>query len=625
MSNSRRHRRAAAQAQQARADAIVGMAASWYAGHGALRLRLPLRESTAVLDPPDTDTGPEPLAEAVSNRAWSGFTQADYTPAQWRRACILHRTPADGQDPDAKDLHSLPVREPNGTLNRNGAHAAAARIHATDAPQELKRAAARTLAGLYRDELAEDPPERLLTLAGMAEAAEPPPARQSTALDETVAVALREAPSLGAEADIQIIRAGWNEAGTRYYPADVLARDIPTVFPVGTHMHWDHPTLTERVERPERSLSTLAAVFTETPYTTDGGKTMRVKARVYSRYLPTVREAREDIGVSIHADGVGTYGEAEGRQGLLIEEISTGRSVDFVTRPGAGGRIVALLESAREPASLREARTLGAWLESRLHLALTTFADEMYGDGRLTRTERITLSQAIGDGLGAYTSRIEADAPQLYQRDLYDQPDPAQPESGPGQTQTAAVEADSNVGDSPETEKEKEGDMPDTDTTQVAVREAEEARRKAEQDRETALREAAEARASLARYQALEQARPIAAQLITEANLPKSSQSLLLGQALAAVPLTEAGSFDEPRFRLAVQESITAKKAEVDEWRSEQATTVAESNGAVTGLGSTAPATAPDMKQIQTDLVEAYKQRGLSEQAARLAASGRAF
>lgn len=57
---------------------------------------------------------------------------------------------------------------------------------------------------------------------------------------------------------IKVIAPGWGTSG--YYPAAVLERDGPTVFAKGTHMYWNHPTLTETIERPERSLSDLAAI-----------------------------------------------------------------------------------------------------------------------------------------------------------------------------------------------------------------------------------------------------------------------------------------------------------------------------------------------------------------------------
>src|SRR5690606_36501851 len=68
--------------------------------------------------------------------------------------------------------------------------------------------------------------------------------------------------------------------------------------------------------------------------------------------------------------------------------------------------------------SLAEARTIGGWLEARLHCAFTQLADDMYGEGRLTRAERIALSNAIGDALAVFVEALEEDAPQLYERDI---------------------------------------------------------------------------------------------------------------------------------------------------------------------------------------------------------------
>ncbi len=107
-------------------------------------------------------------AKAVSNTPWSQFTQADYTPAQWARACLIDT----GQGAaDAKDRYKLPVREPSGALNRNGVHAAAGGhgIGAvTGVPADVKAAAARKLVTLYRSDLGEDPPPSLMRMAGMA-------------------------------------------------------------------------------------------------------------------------------------------------------------------------------------------------------------------------------------------------------------------------------------------------------------------------------------------------------------------------------------------------------------------------------------------------------------------------
>lgn len=98
----------------------------------------------------------ELAAEQVSDKAWSDFTQADYDDDQWYRATVLHTN----GDSRAKGDNKLPIREPDGTLNRNAVHAAASRFNQVDAPAEAKSAAAAALRGAY-DALEEEPPEVL--------------------------------------------------------------------------------------------------------------------------------------------------------------------------------------------------------------------------------------------------------------------------------------------------------------------------------------------------------------------------------------------------------------------------------------------------------------------------------
>lgn len=102
---------------------------------------------------------------AISNKPWSNFTAADYTLEAWHRACLVHEH--DGP-PTAKSQCKLPVREPDGTLNRNAVHAAAAVLAGArggvKTSAENKRRAARALVRLYR-ELDETPPETIRRLA----------------------------------------------------------------------------------------------------------------------------------------------------------------------------------------------------------------------------------------------------------------------------------------------------------------------------------------------------------------------------------------------------------------------------------------------------------------------------
>ena len=102
----------------------------------------------------------------VSDKPWGDVPESAYDVAQWHRACLIHLH--DGT-PTSKAECKIPVREPSGTLNRNGVHAAAAALAGArggvTAPAEAKRAAARRLRSLYR-ELDEDPPESIVRLAG---------------------------------------------------------------------------------------------------------------------------------------------------------------------------------------------------------------------------------------------------------------------------------------------------------------------------------------------------------------------------------------------------------------------------------------------------------------------------
>jgi hypothetical protein len=94
--------------------------------------------------------------EFVSDKPWSGFTQSDYSPAQWKSACVMHLAP----EPVPMSNHKLPIKEPGGALNKNGVHAAAARFNQTQGPADAKAAAKAALRGAY-SQIGEEPPDVL--------------------------------------------------------------------------------------------------------------------------------------------------------------------------------------------------------------------------------------------------------------------------------------------------------------------------------------------------------------------------------------------------------------------------------------------------------------------------------
>ena len=142
----------------------------------------------------------------------------------------------------------------------------------------------------------------------------------------------------GGKYRIKIIQPGPGSSGT--YLAENLAASAP-LFIAGTQMYLDHPTESDEWERPERSLRDLAGKFLEDATVGEDGSLYTV-VQVYPTFDEIIREKWADIGVSIIAwsyGNLGPNGEVPPFDGV--------ESVDFVTRAGAGGAILELLESAR--------------------------------------------------------------------------------------------------------------------------------------------------------------------------------------------------------------------------------------------------------------------------------------
>lgn len=102
-----------------------------------------------------------------SNKPWGDFSGSDYSIEQWHRACLIH---LHSGKPTSKSDCKLPVREPSGTLNKNGIHAAAAALAGArgglKASPAQKKLAARKLVRYYR-EMGETAPESTYRIAGI--------------------------------------------------------------------------------------------------------------------------------------------------------------------------------------------------------------------------------------------------------------------------------------------------------------------------------------------------------------------------------------------------------------------------------------------------------------------------
>jgi hypothetical protein len=135
---------------------------------------------------------------------------------------------------------------------------------------------------------------------------------------------------------IRIIAPGRGSTGM--YTAPNLAESAPLFVP-GTHMFFDHQTMTEDWERPERSVRDLAGVFESGAEIMPDGS-LEADIKVYPSVNGIIRERWADIGVSINGWSVDEIGP-DG----VVPVLAGIQSVDFVTRAGAKGAVLEVLES----------------------------------------------------------------------------------------------------------------------------------------------------------------------------------------------------------------------------------------------------------------------------------------
>lgn len=157
---------------------------------------------------------------------------------------------------------------------------------------------------------------------------------------------LKETASLGAKTgnkyNARVIKAGQGSSG--FYSESMLQEYGPTAFPAGTHVYINHKSMSDEWERPERGVEDIGGVLeTDATFNGDG---LYATIRFTERALPLVEELKDHIGLSIYA--VGEAEEMDGGVNVTKLMFSPFNSVDLVTRPGAGGAVLELMESYRE-------------------------------------------------------------------------------------------------------------------------------------------------------------------------------------------------------------------------------------------------------------------------------------
>ncbi len=227
-------------------------------------------------------------------------------------------------------------------------------------------------------------------------------------LEEVFSVPAETMPEKKGLMYARIIKPGWGASG--YYSKERLQEDQGK-YKANTHMYWNHQTAEERKARPERDLNHLAAIMASDGIYEEAGPAgagIYAWIKPFTEYRKLLKERAPYIGVSHVARGKQTTGEAEGRKGKIIEAIDQVISVDFVTKPGAGGDIIAMVEAARVAA--QEGETDNEQEVKRM---------EMEEKVKALETEKGTLMEEKKT-LEAAKEKAEADLKTFQEKELKD-------------------------------------------------------------------------------------------------------------------------------------------------------------------------------------------------------------
>lgn len=150
-----------------------------------------------------------------------------------------------------------------------------------------------------------------------------------------------EGEPTGSLVAVTIITPGKGSSG-EYPPETIKKLAESPIWDSPVHMYMNHATGSERASRPEGDIRELAGVIDGRPVIDYSGALVG-RAKIFPEYRDFIRERAPYIGVSINASGIIAPGKDR-----VIKEITQVDSVDFVTKPGRGGKITAVLESSRE-------------------------------------------------------------------------------------------------------------------------------------------------------------------------------------------------------------------------------------------------------------------------------------
>lgn len=203
--------------------------------------------------------------------------------------------------------------------------------------------------------------------------ADPAKAGAPVEISESHGGLLEATSETGSSWRVLLIKAGLSGNGRRY-PAEVLQQAAPLF--EGVKAYADHPSSDEKRHRPERSIRDVVGWYSNVAWSDEhNGLTADFHLVESADWLRQSLKSSWDkgkpdlLGFSINASGV-VKRQPDGT--ALLEGFESVVSTDVVTTPGAGGRLLGVLESERSSERVMDPEEIKRLIQESLAASTTS-------------------------------------------------------------------------------------------------------------------------------------------------------------------------------------------------------------------------------------------------------------